>query len=862
MAGYEKISTGVTGLDEAINYLRAGDNVVWQVDSVEDFESFATPFVKTSLEQGRRLVYIRFARHKELIPETEGIKRYTLEASQGFETFTVQVHGIIEKEGAGVYYVFDCLSDLLHAWATDLMTGNFFRVTCPYLYILDTIAYFPILRNRHSFETIARIRETTQLLLDLYNIDGRRYIHPLKVWNRYSPTMFLPHIQKGDKLSPITSSAEASALFTNLPQRGIQGANRMLDYWDRLFLQAEEMAYDEDTDIETKRAGMLDKLCRLIIAREGKILELVKGYFTLEDILKIKTRLIGTGYIGGKAVGMLLARKILSRDPEVDWNLRLEPHDSYHIGSDVFYTYIVQNGWWQLLMEQRKKDGYFEKAAELKKNMKSGIFPDAIKEQFMQMLEYFGQSPILVRSSSLLEDGFGNAFAGKYESVFCVNQGTPAQRYLQFEEAVRTVYASTMNKEALEYRLKRQLDQQEEQMALLVQRVSGDYHTKYFFPILGGVGFSYNLYIWRQGMDAKAGMLRIVFGLGTRAVGRGDGDYPRMMALGCPNVQPFEDAEDMKAYSQHMVDVLNIEKNELQTIPLNQLMAEGTGVDMNLLAEYDHETNARIKEYGIEGQEAWNLKYERLIKDTDFIALMRRMLGVLESAYKHPVDVEFTVNFTEGDEPHINLVQCRPLQVQGEMRQEGIPTGIDPGQILFESRGHFMGMTLQRPIKRVIYVHPEAYGRLSEAGKYDVARIIGEINQMTDRESMPALLIGPGRWGTSTASLGVPVSYSEIGNASVLCEVACKVTSLIPDLSYGSHFFLDLVESDILYVALFPDTGETVYNTGYFENGENRLVKLMPERGNYSDVIKVLDVEACISAELETQRIVCYKIGN
>jgi hypothetical protein len=174
---------------------------------------------------------------------------------------------------------------------------------------------------------------------------------------------------------------------------------------------------------------------------------------------------------------MLLARRILEKDETLNWPRYREHHDSFYIGSDIFYTYIVQNGLWKLRMEQKTKAGYFPAAIPLRDQMLKGLFPDEIKEQFQELVEYFGQSPIIIRSSSLLEDAFGNAFAGKYESIFCVNQGSPEKRYAHFEESVRRVFASTMNEDALTYRLQRGLDQHDEQMALLVQRVSGAGNT-------------------------------------------------------------------------------------------------------------------------------------------------------------------------------------------------------------------------------------------------------------------------------------------------------------------------------------------------------------------------------------------------
>ena len=543
MIQYPGVSTGIKGLDKTLNYLQMGDNVVFQVEDIEDYKKFVNPYIESALEKGRRIVYMRFAKHPPLVESSGKVAVYKLNADIGFESFSTQVHYIIRQEGRDVFYVFDCLSDLLLTWATDLMIGNFFVITCPYLFELNTVAYFSILRNRHSFKTIARIRETTQVLLDVYNYQGKLCVHPIKAWQRYSPTMFLPHIMEKDEFVPILNSADASNLFSYLNQASTSGAERNLDYWDRIFMQATDML-EHPKDERGEKQQMVEQLSRVLIGREKRMLSLIKEYFTLEDLIEIKERLIGTGFIGGKSTGMLLARNILRKDPKVKWSDHLEMHDSFYIGSDVFYSFIVQNGLWRTLMSHKTKESYFESARELKDKMLKGSFPEEVRERFQLMLEYYGQSPIIVRSSSLLEDAFGNAFAGKYESYFCANQGTPEERYEKFEEAVRKIFASTMNIDALTYRLQRGLDQMDEQMALLVQRVSGSHRKYYFFPELAGVGLSYNTFVWKKGLDPKAGMLRLVFGLGTRAVNRMENDYPRIVALDDPLIKPFAKPED------------------------------------------------------------------------------------------------------------------------------------------------------------------------------------------------------------------------------------------------------------------------------------------------------------------------------
>ena len=853
-------STGFDGLDAVLNHLRKGDNVVWQVDHINDFCQFVTPFVSRATQNGHKLVYMRFANHRPLVQAGSNVTIYDLDAGSGFETFSAQVHGIIAREGKGVFYVFDCLSDLLDAWATDLMIGNFFMVTCPFLFELDTIAYFALLRNSHSFKTIARIRETTQLLVDLYNLQGNFYIHPLKVWKRYSPTMFLPHLQQGEQFVPITNSVDASRLIAYISEKGLEPAQRALDSWDRLFLNAEELSKNASATRRDKQK-MVEQLCRIMIGREKRMLSLVQRHFSLEDLLGIKSRLIGTGFIGGKAVGMLLANSIMGEERSFDWRQRLELHDSFYVGSDVFYTYIVENGWWKLRMEQKTRDGYFKVAAELKEKMLTGRFPDQVREQFQEMIEYFGQSPIIVRSSSLLEDAFGNAFAGKYQSFFCANQGSPEERYAQFEQTVRKVYASTMNEDALTYRLQRGLDQQDEQMALLVQRVSGSYRRSYFFPDLAGVGVSHNTFVWKSDLDPKAGMLRLVFGLGTRAVNRVEDDYPRIIALDAPLLRPLGGMDDVRRFSQHQVDLLDIKENAFVTVPLQDVLGENLELKLDLVAVPDSQLTARARELG-DSRQYWLLTFEKLLMETGFVRDMQQILKTLEENYQYPVDIEFTVNFTKDDKYVINLLQCRPLQTKGQQPRVEIPSHIEQDKILFQCQGYFMGGSIAQNVKRVIYVQPQGYESLPPTQKYDIARLVGALNrQIANREQLPTLLLGPGRWGTTTPSLGVPVSFSEINNITILGEIAYEGGNLMPELSFGTHFFQDLVESDIFYVAIFPRHNNFVFNDGPLEQMPNLLEEILPEKARYKDVVRVCDIcdgQLQVMADIVSQKAVCF----
>jgi hypothetical protein len=856
-----RVSTGNSSLDQVIDDLRLGDNVVWQIEEIADYRRFVTPYVRQALADQRKICYIRFAAHESLIePEFSGqpIMVHQLDGCIGFESFTSQLYQVITDNGREAFYIFDCLSDLLDQWSSDLMIGNFFKIICPFLFELDTVAYFALRRNAHSFDTFDRIRETTQLLIDLFHQEQHDYIHLQKVWQRYSPTMFLPHRLEGDQFIPVTSSADTTSLFIGRKTHYYPAA-REIDYWDRLFIDAEN-ALPEAEKV------FFERLCPLLIGEESKISRLVREYLKLSDLIQIKRRQIGTGKIGGKAVGMLLARKILavkSPDFPIMQKIELEQHDSFYLGTDLYYTYIVHNGWWKLLMEQKTSDGYFDKARILHENLLNGQFPAIIREKFRQILEYFGQSPYIVRSSSLLEDNFGNAFAGKYESIFCVNQGSLEERYCAFEKAVRCVYASTMDESALNYRLKRGMSQRDEQMALLVQRVSGTYHGRYFYPLLAGVGHSDNLYVWNKLLDPKVGILRMVYGLGTRAVDRVEGDYPRIIALDHPLMSTHDSREAEITYSQHYIDLLDLEANQHTTLHIDELIAKDKTVEIEEVGEVDWEATRNLASMGLTGRKQWIINFRKILSENSFTETMRTLMEILEAAYEYPVDIEFTINRTSQKALMINVLQCRPFQTKQIGPSIEFPNNIDIKNVLIQSKGHFMGGNVNLLFKYMIYVIPEKYAQLKEQERYQVARIIGQLNHLiADPETAPTILLGPGRWGTTTPSLGIPVRFSEINNIIALGEIAFETAGMMPEISFGTHFFQDLVETNIFYLAILPRHGNNLFNTSLIMDSPNLLEQFLPQLREWESIIRVCDFSEdrlTLLSDITTQKLICFK---
>jgi uncharacterized ParB-like nuclease family protein len=857
MAAFERIRSGITGLDAALDDIRLGDNVVWQIPAIADYKVIVRPFVAQAIADGRNLVYIRFAHHPPLAEPQPGLTIHTLDPSRGFEDFTVRVHEIITSEGRDTFYVFDSLSDLQEAWSTDLMMGNFFRVTCPYLFELDTVAYFPLLRGMHAYEAVARIRETTQLLLEFYRNGDDYFLHPLKVWERYNNEMFLPHRFEPTtgRMLALTDGLSVSRFYAALDETNI-GSDQNLDSWDRYLASVRRQAVDGELDPADSRT-----LTQVMMTRDPQMATMVQANFSARDFFLVRDRMIGTGRIGGKACGMLLARMLVRNHlrPLAD---ALEPHDSYYIGSDVFYTYVVHNGCWRLRIRQRAEREHFDASEEFGRRLLTGRFPEKIREQFRRMLDYFGQSPIIVRSSSFLEDGFGNAFAGKYESVFCANGGSLEQRLTAFETAVRQVYASTMDPSVLEYRRRRGLFEEDEQMAILVQRVSGSRLGDLFLPMAAGVGYSYNAYPWMAGMDPQAGMLRLVMGLGTRAVDRTEGDYPRVIGLDQPTASPHADAASRHQFSQRTIDALDLKANAFCARPLEDLVPLLPRWYQRLVLSHDFDAEQRLRETG-RHRDIVFADCQGLVENETFTRLMQSILATLQTEYGCPVDIEFAVNGSESGDLVVNLLQCRPLHVDLAVAVE-IPE-ISPARCLFELANSCMGKSRLEPVDLILFVDAKAYYDFPYARKTEVASRIGDINRHFSGQDKNMLLIVPGRIGTSSPELGVTVTYAQISQFRAICEVSSQTAGYQPELSFGSHMFQDLVEAEIFYGAIFEDSRTRLYQPELLAKLGNDLYPgLFGADDAMAGLIALYDVSAeglTLTYDLVSGRAACVFAG-
>ena len=839
MAAFDKTKSGIPMMDEALQYIRLGDNVVWQVPSLDEFRVVAERFANQAIEDKRNLIYVRFAEHEPILTPREGLKIEHVELSHRFETFTVDIHNLIEREGYDAFYVFDCLSELEAAWATDLMMGNFFHLTCPYLFILDTVAYFPIIRGRHSFDAIATIRDTTQLFLDVYSENEDIFVRPMKVWKRYSPTMFQPYALNRNDLSfkVLSDGTDVSRFYSIMNKNSFGDVDQNQDSWERFF-KSTRRKYESGQDV-TKECS---RICNIMLTRDERMRKLIKSNFKPEDYFEVHLRMVGTGMVGGKACGMLLSRKIVENH-RPDIFTRIEPHDSYYIGSDVFYAFIVDNGFWDLRVQQRTEEGFFSLADEFAKKLMAGKFSARIENELRRILDYYGNDPFICRSSSILEDGFGNAFAGKYESVFCGNMGTPEERLEEFENAIKEVYASTMSESALDYRKRRGLEKRDEQMSILVQRVSGSRYDGFFMPCAAGVGYSMSPY--RIGnVKSESGMLRLVMGLGTAAVDRRTGSYPRMVSLDAPKKIIHSTMADRQQYSQRIVDGISLETGKIEGFDPLKISDKFPYYQKKLVYSHNSDTERMFRERG-QRREILYVSCDGLTGNEALMKDMKEILELIQEHYEYPVDTEYTINIASDGSYVIDLLQCRPLQLTQDGDKVDFPEDVQKENILLETKGVSMGFSRKIKLDAVVLIDAIKYYNMPYRQKYDIRKELSDVNWFYKEKGKQLLLLTPGRICTSSPELGVPSAFADISEFNVIAEVSESKAGYIPELSYGSHIFQDLVEAGILYTAVFEGNSTLSYNPELIKKDQNDVTDSITQpKPENEGILKVYDVSA------------------
>jgi len=555
------------------------------------------------------------------------------------------------------------------------------------------------------------------------------------------------------------------------------------------------------------------------------------------------------GRLGGKAAGLILAHSILQearREGRLEADHKIP--NSYFLPSNGILEFIEHNDLDELInVKYKTSDEVRDEYPLVERLFKSGSFPSTIHKGLEELLYQIGEVPLVIRSSSLLEDRIGHAFSGKYKSLFIPNQGTIEMRLAALEDAIAEVYASIFHPDPIEYRRERGLIDFQEQMGILIQEVVGREVGGMLCPVFAGVAFSRCEMRWSPRIRHTDGMARLVLGLGTRAVDRTVTDYPVLVALEQPTLRAVQQPDEIYRYSQHDVDVVDLRECQFESLPLAEFMMRvGRKIpNMNRIFSIYRDRQI-LPMVGVMAQ----LEPDELVVTFDgllrsgFPRELKSMLDLLEEGLGEPVDVEFA-----HDGETFYMLQCRALSRGSSAQRVEVPVDVPEERKVFSAL-RYVQMGQEKDLEYVVLIDPRDYESLETREEMlRVARAVGAVNKALPKKKF--LLMGPGRWGSrGDIRLGVPVTYADICHASILVEVARKKGSYLPDVSFGTHFFNDLVESGINYLPLYPDDPAVVWNDDFLQGSVNCLAEVAPEYADMEGVVRVIRVADAADGQL------------
>lgn len=604
---------------------------------------------------------------------------------------------------------------------------------------------------------------------------------------------------------------------------------------------------DNNMPSEATKRWLISELTSRFITDNPKVIAKIHNYVSVETFINLLDTYIcsprSVGRIGGKGSGLLLAYRIIEANknnyPEFE-NIRVPK--TWYISSDEF-RYLLEDNGLEELNEHKYLDMFDIRISypRIIQTLKNARMSPYILNELNNILDTCTDRPLIIRSSSLLEDQIGTAFSGKYKSLFISNKGTREERMKQLVDGILEVYASIFSPNSIQYRKERNLLDCDEQMGIIIQEVVGFRVGPYYFPIYSGVAFSNNEFCWSPRIKREDGLIRMVMGLGTRAVDRIGEDYPTLLSPGQPNLRVNYTPYELLKYSQRYIDVIDLENNQFTTIPIAGLIKEyGNQIPfINLTASVLK--NDFVADINMLNTDFKNdtiiITFDRLIRQTPLVKQVKSILSLLQSELGYPVDIEFA-----GDGKNFYLLQCRPQSRNHDQAPVAIPMNIPAQNTIFTAHKYVSNGKVAG-IKTIVYVDPYKYSRLESPSEFiNVRTVISELNRLLPRRSF--ILMGPGRWGSrGDIKLGVPVAYADINNTAMLIEIALQQSKYEPELSFGTHFFQDLVEENIKYLPLYPEDKDVIFNQAFFRSSRNALADMVPAYAYLNDVVKVIKIE-------------------
>ncbi|MDP6010799.1 MAG: PEP/pyruvate-binding domain-containing protein, partial [Candidatus Poseidoniaceae archaeon] len=534
---------------------------------------------------------------------------------------------------------------------------------------------------------------------------------------------------------------------------------------------------------------------------------------------------LGSGTLGGKGRGLAF---FYTKMPDLGItelfpDVQIVVPKSLVIATDVFEEFISRNS-----LEKYATDEFEDE--EVKAAFLKGGFLEEEDETLRRILNIVNW-PLAVRSSSLLEDALHQPFAGVYDTFFLPNDHDDDEvRATQLSDAIKLVFASTYSKRAKAYVAATPNSIEEEKMAVVVQEMVGSEHDGLFYPLISGVARSRNHYPVAP-MKSEDGVAAIALGLGvTVATG---GKCLRFSPVHPRRILQLAYTGSALHESQNSFWALNIGlSDKFEGMKLTKMLAENNLSTaeqhgrLNTIASTYVASDDRLYD-GVVRDGPRVLTFHGPLKRDSFPLpdILKHVLSTCEKHLSCPVEIEFAVDVDNDNEVRkFALLQLRPLLSIGTDIDVDMDTVNQDSVICASSLS--LGSGIIEDIHDVVYVNPQVMNRMKTR---DIVSDIENVNARLTQQNRPYILIGPGRWGSSDPSLGIPVAWSQISGAKAIVEA--RMGDIHVDPSQGTHFFQNIVSFNVGYLTITSQDEDIDWewldsHPAVFEQGPLRHIKV------------------------------------
>jgi hypothetical protein len=592
------------------------------------------------------------------------------------------------------------------------------------------------------------------------------------------------------------------------------------------------------------RIGLRVSLIQRLLSENLNYINIAKNYLSLQYLDKILENIIatpdGAGKVGGKSAGVILAGKIIDDLKEDNPKLEfIKTPKCWFVASDVILEFMAYNALEDFVyVKYNSSEEIQEEYEYLEYIFINSEFPSEFVNAINKILDEGEGTPLIIRSSSLLEDSFEASFSGKYKSIFVPNCGTKIERLHYLLKSVAEVYASAFAPDPLNHRIKSGLIDFPEEMGILIQEVVGKKYGKYYLPCFSGSACSINDQPWSPRIRHDDGLVKLVLGLGTRTIDLDVSDYPKLFAPGNPNIRINNTFEEIRQYSQSYLDVINLETNKFESIELVEFLKY---VNYNfpyqekIFSFVRNETVVDpITSFSDFSKEDILVTFNNLINHSDFVEVINEILKVLKTAYNRAVDIEFAF-----DGENLYLLQCRPYMQNNLDFNKMVPHDLQPENILFSLKKSINTAFIQG-IQYIVYIDINEYHEIEKIELInEIKSSLSILNSLLPEKKY--ILIAPGRLGgRENTKSSIPVQFKDINNSALIVELSKRIGDKEIEVSYGSHFFLDLIESNIKCLPIFLENKSTEFNFSILS--KNSLEDFIINAEHLQKYLKVIDI--------------------